>query len=225
MARWSPEQTEVVQAIAAEILHHYRHGRTMVAVDGRHCAGQGEIADALAAELTTRGAKVFRASMRDFFRPRADRERAEQSGGAAYYREVYDYSLVRRVLVDPFHTAGSTGFVLTGFDAVRDQPVFQPKWMSAGADAILVIDGVFLHRRELAGLWNYSIWLATPPREVPEAPHAEPADDSEGAGERAAVYRAADERYQAEASPSEKATTIIDNRDPERPRRVFADSC
>jgi uridine kinase len=211
MARWAPEKKDQLESIATEILHNYGHGRTMVAVDGRHGAGQKEFSDGLAQALQATGAKVYRASIDDFFRPRSDRERAGLLDGGAHYREAYDYSLLRRVLVDPFHTGGSTGFVLTGFDEVRDQPVFQPKWMSTGPDAILVIDGVFLLRRELAGLWNYTIWLSTPLL------------DSEDEG--VARDSAADEIYLKEANPSEKATTIIDNQDPEHPRRVFADSC
>ncbi|MBN9150099.1 MAG: uridine kinase [Micrococcales bacterium] len=210
MARWAPEKKDTLGSIAEEILHNYGHGRTMVAVDGRHGAGQSEFADGLAEILQATGAKVFRAHIDDFFRPRADRERAGWLDGKAHYRGAYDYSLLRRVLIDPFHTAGSTGFVLTGFDEVRDQPVFQPKWMSAGFDAILIVDGVFLHRPDLAGTWNYSIWLTTPLLE---------SEDKE-------VMRnsAADEAYLAEANPSEKATTLIDNQDSEHPRRVFADS-
>ena len=35
----------------------------------------------------------------------------------------------------------------------------------------------------------------------------------------------ADALYQSDADPSEKASAIIDNTDPDHPRRVFADSC
>lgn len=211
MARWAPEKKDQLESIAGEILHNYGHGRALVAVDGRHGAGQVDFADSLAEVLELKGSKVFRASIADFFRPRADRERAGWLDGRAQYREAYDYSLLRRVLIDPFHAGGSTGFVLTGFDELRDQPVFQPKWMSAGPDAILVMDGVFLLRPELLGVWNYSIWLSTP---LLESEDPEIARDS-----------TADEAYLADANPSEKATTIIDNQDLEHPRRVFADSC
>jgi uridine kinase len=211
MARWAPEKKDQLESLAHEVHHNYGRGRSLVAVDGRHGAGQAEFADGLAAALETKGAKAFRASIDGFFRPRGDRERAGWLDGGAQYREAYDYSLLRRVLVDPFHTGGSTGFVLAGFDAVRDQPVFQPKWMSAGPDAVLVVDGVFLLRQELAGLWNYSIWLSTP---LLGSEDAELARDA-----------AADDAYLRDANPSEKATTIIDNQDPEHPRRVFADSC
>ena len=201
----------LVKSIADEILHNYSHGRTLVAVDGRHGAGQKVFADAVAENLMNRGIKVFRASMDDFFRPRSDREREGWLDGKAHFREAYDYSLLRRVLIDPFHTSGSTSFVLTGFDEVRDQPVFQPKWMSAGPDAILIMDGVFLHRSDLAGMWNYSLWLQTAEVE---------SDDPEQVRNIAS-----DTAYLAKTKPSELATAVIDNQDPENPVRVFSDSC
>ena len=201
----------LVKSIADEILHNYSHGRTLVAVDGRHGAGQKVFADAVAENLMNRGIKVFRASMDDFFRPRSDREREGWLDGKAHFREAYDYSLLRRVLIDPFHTSGSTSFVLTGFDEVRDQPVFQPKWMSAGPDAILIMDGVFLHRSDLAGMWNYSLWLQTAEVE---------SDDPEQVRNIAS-----DMAYLAKTKPSELATAVIDNQDPENPVRAFSDSC
>lgn len=211
MARPEPLLKDQLKSLAEEIVHNYGHGRTLVAVDGRHGAGQQQFADGLAGMLAARGVKVFNARIDDFFRPRSDRERAGWLDGEAHYREAYDYSLLRRVLVDPFHTSGSTSFVLTGFDEVRDEPVFQPKWMSAGPDAMVIVDGVFLHRAELLGMWNFSVWLSTDPDEfdVPEQ----------------ARNIAADEAYLDQANPGETATAVFDNKDPEHPVRVFADSC
>ncbi|MEO7146343.1 MAG: uridine kinase [Terrimesophilobacter sp.] len=216
MARWAPELKDQLESLASEILHNYAHGRAMVAVDGRHGSGQSEFADALADVVRLQGSHVYRASIDDFFRPRRDRERSGWLDGRAQYREAYDYSLLRRVLIDPFHTGGSTGFVLTGFDEERDQPVFQPKWATTGPDAVLIVDGVFLNRPDLAGAWNYSIWLSTPPLSVEQ--------DSANA-DIARRNSESDVAYIAEANPSERATTILDNQDPNHPRRVFADSC
>jgi uridine kinase len=196
MARSVPTRKDLLKSIAGEILHNYGRGRTLVAVDGRHGAGQQQFDD--------------------FFRPRADREREGWLDGVAHYREAYDYSLLRRVLVDPFHTGGSTGFVLTGFDEVRDQPIFQPKWMSAGPDAVLIVEGVFLHRPELARMWNYSIWLDTPA--------GQPGESGPDQSEMARDF-ASDEAYLAKVGPGELATVILDNQDPANPIRVFDDSC
>ena len=196
MARWAPDKKDTLEALAAEILHNYGHGRAIVAVDGRRDSGMRQFADDLAETLHTGGHTVFHASIEDFRQPRSRRERGIYSDG-------YDHSLLRRVLIDPFRTAGSTGFSLTGFDGNRDEPVFQPKWKSAGLDAILIVDGVFLNRPELSGIWNYSVWLENPPT-------VEDIDDA---------------AYLAAVTPSAQATAIYDNSDPEHPRRIFADSC
>ncbi|MCO5293746.1 MAG: uridine kinase [Homoserinimonas sp.] len=211
MARWAPQKKDQLAAIAAEISHNYGHGRTLIAIDGRHGSGQREFADDLAEALGEFEPKVFRASIDDFQLPRSGRSDGPGNSGFDFYRSKYDYSLLRRVLIDPFHTAGSTGFVLTGFDAVRDQPVFQPKWMTAGLDAVLIMDGVFLLRPELASVWNYSVWLSVPPQDS-EEPEVK-------------LRAAADVAYIDDADPSTRASTIIDNQDPEHPRRIFADSC
>ena len=89
-------------------------------------------------------------------------------------------------------------------------------------DAILLVDGVFLNRSELAGLWNYSIWLYS----FPERPVA-----GGGPGEgpdpvsHATASLTAHALYEAEAHPRDAAVAIIDNSDVEHPRRVVADAC
>lgn len=209
MARWAPDKKHVLGELADEILHNYGQGRAIVAVDGRHGAGQLEFANALAEQLRERTHRVFVTTLDDFFRPRFDRDRITTASD--YFERAYDYSLLRRVLIDPYRMGGSTGFQLEGFDADRDQPAFDAKWESAPSDAILIVAGVFLQRKELAAQWSYPIWLATP------------LVDPETELEKQQV--AADELYLTKASPSERAMTIINNVDPEHPRREFADSC
>lgn len=206
MARWQPEKRDVLEALAAEILHNYGSGRVIVAVDGNSGADTAGFADDLATVLRDGGRRVFRAALSDFHRSRAARAEYGDGTPRTYYDHAFDYSLLQRVLIDPFRAAGSTGFVLAGFDGVRDQPI-QPKWMTAGADAMLLVDGVFLNRAELAGIWNFSVWLET----------AE-SDERDVAAEADAVYL-------SEAGPAARASAIIDDRDVEHPRRVFADSC
>ena len=203
MARWQPAKKDVLDALAEEILHNYPSGRVIVAVDGDTSSDASGLADDLATTFRDGGRKAFRASLTNFHRSRA--ERGDETA-AAYYDGAYDYSLFRRVLIDPFRSAGSTSFVLSGYDEARDMAV-QPKWQSAGADAILIVDGQFLNRPELAGLWNYSIWVV----------------GAESGTETVAVQ--ADELYLREVAPRAKATGIVDYRDPEHPRRQFADSC
>ena len=222
MAKWAPAKKDQLQALADEILHNYGHGRAVIAVDGPAGAGAGPFADDLGEEFRRRDTAVFRASLADFHRSRQERERDGWFSPRAFYEDAFDYSLFRRILIDPFRTAGSTGFVLAGFDEQRDQVIHQPKWITAGPDALLIVDGLFLNRPDLSGLWNFSIWL-TVSAEVGLARLADSGIHPESdIGKRAL---GADALYQSDADPSEKASAIIDNTDPDHPRRVFADSC
>ncbi|HXD60719.1 MAG TPA: uridine kinase [Lacisediminihabitans sp.] len=213
MARWAPLKKDQIEALAKEILHNYGRGRAIVAIDGGSDAGTRDFADDLAATVRTLGHEAFRASIDDFQAPRSLRERSGRFSASARYQDGYDYSLLQRVLLDPFRATSGTGFVLAAFDAARDAP-FPSKWTTAGPDALLIVDGVFLHRPELAGFWNYSVWLETPERPQPEVDSEERRRDV-----------AADALYLAEVTPRGKAMAILDNSDPEHPRRIFADSC
>jgi uridine kinase len=207
MARWAPAKKDQLDALAAEILHNYGSGRAVVAVDGASTAGTKAFADALADAMREAGHKVFVASVRDFRKPRSRRDSSLDDTAAAFYADAFDYSVLQRVLLDPFRASGSTGFVLAAYDEKRDAQL-QPKWATAGRDAILIVEGVFLNRPELAGLWNYSVWLEVPLGD-----------------ESADVETGADALYLAAVSPRSKAVAIVDNGDAELPRRVFADSC
>ncbi len=63
---------------------------------------------------------------------------------------------------------------------------------------LLLVAGEALQGPELAGGWRYAIWVE--------------GDDD-------------DSEYIRQVKPRMKANAIIDNRDPEHPRRRFADSC
>ena len=214
MARWQPAKKDVLDALAAEILHNYGKGRVIVGVDGDSGSGASGVADDLAVTLREGGRKAFRASMANFHRSRSSRDESLPDSPETYYDRAFDYSVFQRVLVDPFRSAGSTSFVLAAFDEKRDTAI-QPKWMSSGADATLIVDGVFLNRPELAGLWNYTIYV-----------ESEAADDAGagGTGDDGDATQA-DAIYVREVSPRAKAVAIIDNSDPEHPLRRFADSC
>lgn len=208
MRQWTTEKRAAFDALADEFLGNYGKGRTFLAVDGIDVAGTRPFADALAERLGRGSHAVFRASIDRFHRPRAERYARGVDSAEGYYYDSFDYELFRRVLIEPFRLGGSTGFVTAAFDLERDVPI-ELEWQTGPQDATLVVDGAFLNRPELRGIWNYSIWL-----------DAEP----EAAGQ-SSRYAGGQKLYIAEANPRAKATAIVDNTDPELPRRVFADSC
>ena len=63
MARWAPQRTDTLHALAEEVLQNYAHGRVVMAIDGPDVAVTGSFADDLAVELRGLGNDVERASV------------------------------------------------------------------------------------------------------------------------------------------------------------------
>ena len=189
-----------LRTLADEILQHYGRGRMIVAIDGPLRSGKTVFADDLAEVLRERGHRVFRASMERFHRSRAAQDEYGDDTPQRYYGYGFDESALRRVLVEPFRMGGSTAFVTAVFDPARDAWI-EPKWLTGPADAILVLDGRFVLRERLAGLWDFRIAL-----------DGEPEDQAD-----VLAFAAGDPRLVASA--------VVDDHDPEHPRRRFLDSC
>lgn len=218
MARWTPDQRATLDSIVDEFLQNYARGRTILAVDGLDGAGKTMFADALAERFDRAGHAVVRASIDGFHLPRAGRYARGTESPEGYYRDSYDYDRFRRFLIEPFKLGGSTGFVTEVFDHRADADV-EMRWETTGANATLIVDGIFLQRPELRGLWNYAIWLDVEPELADDRVAAR---DGVGLRDR---HRLGQKLYLAEANPRAAASAIIDNTAPEIPRRVFADSC
>jgi uridine kinase len=222
MARLTPERRAVIEQLVGEILSHYPRGRLTVAVDGPEAAGKTTFADDLAAEFEKRAHPAVRASMDDFHRRSEHRYRAGRFSPEGCYRDSSNYSVFRRVLIEPFRLAGSTAFVTAAFDYVRDVQI-EPKWLTGPPDLYLIVDGVFLNRPELAGTWNYSIWVDAD--DVVRSERLLARDDIAPGSPMSERHEGAQALYEAEAHPREAASAIIDNTVPDAPQRVFADSC
>lgn len=209
-----------------EVRQHYRGGRILVAVDGEDGAGKTVFADNLAAVFAEDGSAVFRASIDGFHRPRAERYVRGRTSPEGYYRDSYDYATFRRVLVDPFRggATADAGFQLAVFDVDRDEAVAS-EWVTAPRDAVLIVDGIFLHRPELRGIWHWSVWLDAPLDIRYERMARRDGTDPDPAAASNRRYRDGMELYLRDADPRRAAAAIVDNTDPAAPVRVFRDSC
>ncbi|UFS60090.1 nucleoside/nucleotide kinase family protein [Subtercola endophyticus] len=206
-------RSEFFDALANEILHNYAKGRVLVAIDG--VSGGAAFGNDLAVALRESGHVVFRASMGDFLKPRAVRAPRGDSSAEAYYSDWFDYSAFLRVLVQPFRMGGSAGFSTAYFDAARDVPR-ETRWVTAGQDAILLVDGPFLQRPEIRGNANFTVYLETP---------ADPTAaglDAQEAGAAALYETQVGPRMLASAIASPGDTTTADGAPP---KRLFADRC
>jgi uridine kinase len=200
--------TRIAEIVAAfELPHPVR-----VAIDGVDAAGKTTLADELAPLV---GRPVVRASVDGFHRPRVERgETAE-----AYYADAFDYEALRRVLLEPLGPGGSRRYRAAVFELERDAPV-AAEWRVAPPDAVLLCDGVFLHRPELDGCWDLTVFVAV---ELAVAVERAIARDGEAMrGRYRSRYVPAQRGYLAEERPEERADVVLDNTDPARPRLLRA---
>ncbi|SFN76207.1 uridine kinase [Mycetocola miduiensis] len=217
-------RVDLLRELRAEILHNYRVGRVLIAVDGISGSGTAAFADDLAEVFREEDRAVFRASIDDFHRPREDRYSRGRDSGEGYYSDSFDYSLFRRVLIEPFRMAGSAGFQLAGFDEERNTGE-EARWATGPKDAFLLVDGVFLHRPELRGLWHYSVWLDVPVDEAYRRLNESIGADRRPDAASNARYVGGQALYTIDAAPRGQASVVIDNADEAHPTRSFLDSC
>ncbi len=202
-----------------EVRQHHSRGRVLIAVDGIDAAGKTRFADGFA---TAFDGAVFRASVDGFHRPRADRYARGRTSPEGFYRDSYDYDTFRSALITPFRSGEP--FRTAVWDVDRDEPV-EAAPQTAPEDAVLIVDGIFLHRPELRGLWHWSVWLDVPIDIAHERLVARDGGDPDPADAVNRRYREGQELYLREADPRRAASAIVDNTDWAHPVRSYRDFC
>jgi len=220
--------TTLQRALRDEVRHGYPAGRILLGVDGIDGAGKTVFADGFAEAFAEEGVAVYRASIDDFHRPRAERYARGRTSPEGFYRDSFDYATFRRVLIDPFRegaqTAASTGFQLAAYDVVRDATALS-QWATAPRDAVLIVDGIFLHRPELRALWHWSVWLDVPFETAYARMALRDGCDPDPFAQSNRRYRDGQLLYLREARPKAAASAIVDNADLQHPRRRYEDYC
>jgi uridine kinase len=169
---------------------------TRVGVDGVDGAGKTRLAEELAQELTARGRPAVRISLDQFERPPAERYARGDLSPEGYYLDSFDLERFRAHVL-----------------SVAGPP-----------HLVIVADGVFQHRPELAELWDATVWVEAE-LDVAAQRGAERNrvwfDSLDETHERyRARYMPAQRRYVEEQRPHERATFVLRNTDLSEPQLV-----
>lgn len=190
-----------------------------VGIDGIDGAGKTMFADELADVVRERGRSVIRASVDGFHNPRDVRYRKGRYSAEGYYRDSFDYDRLREVLLDPLSPDGSRRYVAAVHDVATDQPIEMEERI-ATAGSVLVCDGIFLHRRELAGYWDCSVFLDVEREVANERMAQRDGTSAESADGQNPRYVEGQRIYLETCQPSRVATIVIDNNVLDRPRII-----
>ena len=203
-------RTELLHRLASAIPHPSAGEPVRVAVDGVDGAGKSMFADQLAAALNAAGRPVIRASTDSFHNPRGLRYRRGRHSPSGFWLDSYDYDRLRRDLLDPLSPGGSRIYRTAAHDVETDQPVDAP-WTFASPAAVLVLDGLFLHRDELRDYWDFSIFLSVPFAETARRMAMRDGTNPDPNHPSMTRYVHGQRLYLAACDPSTKATITIDN--------------
>lgn len=188
-----------------------------MAVDGLDGAGKTVLADQLAEVIgVVDGSRdVLRVSIDGFHRPRAQRL-ARGRGPETFYEDSYDYAAFRRAVIEPFRRGEPVTPAVNDVDA--DRPV-HPDPVTVTPETVLVVDGIFLQRPELADVWDAALWVDVPFSVSVPRGNARFGDghDPDPEAEPNRRYVEGQRLYLAAADPRTRATWVLDNTDLEHP--------
>ena len=182
-------------------------GLTTIAIDGVDGVGKTTFANALAERLTAAGLTVARSSIDGFHHPRATRYRLGKDSPAGFFRDSHDLAALRTELLYPARIG--LPCLLAVFDHRRNRLIAR-KPQTIGLPAVLVFDGLFLHRPELRDEWDLSVLLDAPFEVTFARMAARDGSDPDPAARSNRRYREGQLLYFAEARPQQQADILVD---------------
>jgi uridine kinase len=223
----SPESSEarerLLQQLGERILKITLNHPTRVAIDGVDGSGKTFIADELAKKLRASGRQIIRVSVDKFHNPRIVRYQKGRSSPEGYYADSFNNTLVIENVLRPLGPNGDRKFKSAAFDYKNDTEIIAPV-ETAEPNAILLMDGIFLQRPELADYWDLKILLDVDFEHT--VARAVKRDASFGGSEQE-IEKVYDERYVPgqrlyfeKVDPKAAADIVIDNTDFKNPRFV-----
>jgi hypothetical protein len=208
-----------------------------IGVDGALGGDTGPLADAVAAAVAEAGRPVARVRRGDFLRPRSVRLELGPGDLEASWERWYDDGALRREVLDPLTAeavavgaAGPAGGARAAGasamswlpalrDPERDRSVRAAR-VAAAPGTVLVVDGPYLLRWELADAFDLVVHLVASPAALARRHGLE----SGGAGEASSAgapgvqgLAASWDRYLEETAPGERASYVVRFEDPRHP--------
>jgi uridine kinase len=157
----------------------------------------------------------------DWHHVRVRRYARGRTSPEGFWLDSYDYARLKAEVLEPLAPGGSRRFRTRGHDLESDEELFGP-WSEAPGGAVLLVDGIFLQRAELAGCFDFVVFLDVPFEETARRMHARDGTSIDPDHPSMARYVEAQRRYLAERTPRERANLVVDNTDPAAPRLLNA---
>jgi uridine kinase len=201
---------EVLRRVAGLVPDPVGDDCVRVGVDGVDGSGKTVFADELADVLRSLGRYVVRVSVDDFHNVRSTRYRRGRLSPEGFWLDSFNYERLHADVLTPLGPRGSRRYRPAAHDLASDE-ILDPAYDVAPPGAILVADGLFLHRDELAGAWEFSIFLDVPFEVTVARMAARDGTNPDPGHPTIQRYVGAQQLYFKTCTPHERATIVIDN--------------
>jgi phosphoglycolate phosphatase len=185
----------------------------IIGVNGIDCSGKTVFARGLDSFLKNRRLPTQFIGMDDFHKPRevryAGKDQAEN-----YFNNSFNINLLAGKLLKPAKQSGRVSAKLTLLDVETDKANVERQY-TVTPDTVIIVEGVFLFRKELAPYLDYKIYLDIPFEESKR--RAIIRDPAATILKYDTKYLPAQQKYIQEYSPASMADMVIDNTDWHRP--------
>lgn len=204
-----------MRSLANEILSRIGPGRRFLAVDGVDGSGKTAFTAKLVAELHDRAVVVIHTD--DFLNPSAVRYAKGRTSPEGFWADSYNYSALRDQVLVPLGPTGDGNYSPSSYDSRADRSEPSP-YVQAPMDALVIVEGIFLHRDELADFWDASVYLDVPFTETAARMAVRNASNPDPEHPTMRRYVGGQRLYFQAARPWERATFLVDNTDFSSPK-------
>ncbi|WP_166349773.1 AAA family ATPase [Phytoactinopolyspora limicola] len=189
----------------------------LLAVDGVDGSGKTTFADGLAAAIAASGRVSVVVHEDDFLNPRAIRYRLGRHSPEGFVADTYDLASLESAVLAPLRPDGDRHIRRAVFDHRTDSAVRVPA-EQVSEDSVVIVEGMFLHRDELADAWDLSVFLHVPFTETARRMAQRDGTSPDPNDLSMRRYVEGQRLYLARSNPQAKAAFVVDNTDPQRPR-------
>jgi len=197
-------------SLATDLLSAIGRGRRLVAVDGVDGSGKTSFAANLVNEI--HGRPVIVIHVDDFLNPSPVRHAKGRTSPEGFWEDTYNYGALYDLLLAPLGPRGDGWYTSASYDAETDQ-MAQAEALLAPSDALVVVEGMFLHRDELASHWDASVFLDVPFAETAARMATRNGSHPDPEHSTMRRYVGGQRLYFEAARPWERATFVVDNSD------------
>ncbi|HDR4869893.1 uridine kinase [Bacillus thuringiensis] len=215
---------QCIKEIANHILMLNLTHPTRVGVSGITASGKTTFANELAEEIKKRGLPVTCASIDDFHNSKVIRYTQGKESARGYYEDAHDYTAFKERLLKPLGPNGNLQYETISHNLITDMPVHNEPLL-AQPNMVLIVDGTFLLKRDVAHLFDYKIFVDTD-FEIARKRGAKRETEAFGSYVEAEKmflnrYHAACKMYIDVHNPKECADAVFRNSDLANPEVIF----